>query len=954
MIRISPILRLLIYSVAVCLIFTGHLFAQSEDVKLSLDSPVESEIKGGETRFFSITLGSGKTGRIEIVQNGVDVSLAAINPKGDTFITSESPSGFFGDDLILVTSGEAGEYKISVTPADPRAKMGKFTILLKEVRPTTPEDTRINKASGEITKVAEAALVLKYKGTIQGKRDAVKNLREVERLSKIKKDRVWEGVAILQIGLIEEQLGELQNALDSYFSSLKIFRELDNQYFGSSAVNNIGAVYGKLGENEKAISYYSQALELQRDVGNRKSIGIFLNNIGNSYRLLGNYEQAEKFLRESLVIKREDKSIRGKRSVANTLNNLGATLIKRGKQDEGIAFMQQSLDMRREIKHNRGIANSLVTLGSAQRETGRKQEGYTNLSEGNLFANKVGDRQLEARSLYQLAVAERERGNLTLAIENVSKGLDLIEKIRGELVSSEIRYTYFSTVQDYYELYIDLLFSRFEKDKNEADVAHALEMSERSRSRSLVELLHEARVDFRKGINPANLAKLKDLQTEINSKYSDRQRILGGKPKPEQISKINNDINELNTAIQNLKIRIRRENPRYSDLTNVQTVSADEFQILLDEDTVLIEYKLGTKRSFMWLVTTENIEMYELPGRDIIENTARRFYDLTIENDRIKTKQREVLAEQLGKVLLPDAAKEIEGKRLAIVADGILQYVPYSALRAGQSQYLTEKNEIIVLPSASVLSQIRKNPGKTNPDRKTIAVFADPVFDKNDSRLSKESKPAAGSQNGELDRVLRDFKFGEELPRLLASRREANGISNLVNQDMRTLNTDFEADLENVETAGLANYQIVHFATHGLLNTSHPELSGLVFSLFDKEGRSQDGFLSLNNIYNLELSSDMVVLSACQTALGKDVRGEGLIGLSRGFLYAGSSRVIASLWKVDDAATAEFMERFYRNHLQKGLPAAKALQQAKIEMKNIRRYSSPFYWSAFTLLGDWE
>ncbi len=168
------------------------------------------------------------------------------------------------------------------------------------------------------------------------------------------------------------------------------------------------------------------------------------------------------------------------------------------------------------------------------------------------------------------------------------------------------------------------------------------------------------------------------------------------------------------------------------------------------------------------------------------------------------------------------------------------------------------------------------------------------------------------------------------------------------------MNTDFDASLENLDDAELSNYRILHFATHGLLNTKRPELSGLVLSIYDKKGKQQDGFLSLNDIYNLDLDSEMVVLSACQTALGKDVRGEGLIGLSRGFLYAGSKRIVASLWKVDDAATAEFMSRFYKNHLQNKMSASAALRQAKIEMKKIPRYKSPFYWSAFTLLGEWK
>ncbi len=938
----------------ICVLNSTH-FSQIQPVKLGLNNPIESTIKGGETQNFTVSLEADQTARVEIVQNGADVSLAAIDPSGETFIKSESPSGFFGEDLILVTAKEKGEYIVAVTPADPNAKTGKYTILLKEIRPTIPEDLEINKVSGQITKLADEALVLKFKGTIEGKRQALEYLRKVEELSKIKKDKVWEAIAILQGGLIYEQIGEFQNALDAYFKSVEIFRELGNRYYGGSAINNIGAVYMKLGDIEKAISYYTQALKIQREVGNRRSVGIYLNNIGNAHRLLGNYEKAEDFLRQSLVVKREDKSVRGKRSVANTLNNLGTVLIKQNKYEDGIGYMQQGLDLRREVKHNSGIANSFVNLGNAQWDSGKKQEGFENLKQGNLLANKVGDRQLEARSFYLLAVAEKDRGNLTEAIEYIRKGLDLIEQIRGEFVSSEIRYTYFASVQNFYEIYIDLLITRFEETRNKGDVALALQISERSRARSLIELLQEAKVNFKQGIDPNLLEKLKDLQTEINGKHSTRQRILSGKPKPDQVTKVNNEINELNTAIQSLKIKIRREHPKYADLTEGKTITVKEIQGLLDNDTVFLEYKLGEKRSFVWFITKDSLDVYILPQRAEIDRKARDFYNLITTNNKSDKAKQVKVSEELSNILLAPFVSKISKKRLAIIADGVLQYTAFSALQLPNSdKLLADENEIIVLPSASVLAQIRENSDSNKNYNKTIAVFADPVFDKNDPRIVKQKGSSVDLQNSLLKMTLRDFKSGQDLPRLLASRQEAKNITGFLPKDKTRLQTDFAANLENVEKSDLEQYRILHFATHGLLNTSNPEFSGLVFSLYDKNGKSQDGFLTLNNIYNLNLSSDMVVLSACQTALGKEVSGEGLIGISRGFLYAGSNRIVASLWKVDDAATAEFMKRFYRNHLQNKMPASKALQQTKIEMKKIKRYQSPYYWSAFTLLGDWK
>jgi CHAT domain-containing protein len=266
---------------------------------------------------------------------------------------------------------------------------------------------------------------------------------------------------------------------------------------------------------------------------------------------------------------------------------------------------------------------------------------------------------------------------------------------------------------------------------------------------------------------------------------------------------------------------------------------------------------------------------------------------------------------------------------------------------------LIEDNEIIVLPSAGVLAELRRNSKQTKAPEKAIAVFADPIFEERDPRLTI-AKGTLRMKSTELTAVLRDFNLGETLPRLVSSRQEAKSIANFVPANQAEMRMDFEATRANVTDKNMANYRILHFATHGLLDTAHPESSGLVFSLYDESGKPQDGFLRLNQIYNLNLNSDLVVLSACQTALGKDVRGEGLIGLTRGFMFAGAKRVVASLWKVDDAATAEFMRRFYQNFLQKKLSAAGALRQTQNEMRQIPRFRAAYFWAGFTIQGDWK
>jgi CHAT domain-containing protein len=186
------------------------------------------------------------------------------------------------------------------------------------------------------------------------------------------------------------------------------------------------------------------------------------------------------------------------------------------------------------------------------------------------------------------------------------------------------------------------------------------------------------------------------------------------------------------------------------------------------------------------------------------------------------------------------------------------------------------------------------------------------------------------------------------------SRREADAIKSLIPEKEVMLALGFRASVATATSPELSQYRYVHFATHGLLNSEQPELSGILLSSYDEFGKRQNGFLQLHDVYNLKLSADLVVLSACETALGKDIRGEGLVGLTRGFMYAGVPRIVASLWNVDDAATAELMGMFYKAMLTEGKRPADALRTAQVHMWRTNQWSSPYYWAAFTLQGEWK
>ena len=238
-----------------------------------------------------------------------------------------------------------------------------------------------------------------------------------------------------------------------------------------------------------------------------------------------------------------------------------------------------------------------------------------------------------------------------------------------------------------------------------------------------------------------------------------------------------------------------------------------------------------------------------------------------------------------------------------------------------------------------------------------VAVLADPVFSNNDPRVAaaRLGRPAPIEKDIPAVALRSGADSGlDGLRRLRFSRQEADAIARLAGTDGKLEAVDFAANRKLATSDELGQYRVVHFATHGIVNNSHPELSGIVLSLVDEKGQPQNGFLRLYDLYNLKLSADLVVLSACQTALGKEIRGEGLVGLTRGFMYAGAPRVIASLWQIDDRASAEFMKRFYEAMLGQNLRPSAALRAAQVSMSQDPRWHEPHYWAAFTLQGEWK
>jgi len=432
--------------------------------------------------------------------------------------------------------------------------------------------------------------------------------------------------------------------------------------------------------------------------------------------------------------------------------------------------------------------------------------------------------------------------------------------------------------------------------------------------------------------------------------------------------------------------------------TSASAPGRTEKEVPIDGGTLLLEYMLGEQSSVLWAVTSDSVKQYELPGRAVIEQAARRVTELltarlprdnetNLEAFKRATRSRSqfpAAAAELSQMILGPVAGDLGKKRLLIVADGALHFIPFAVLPAPRTDDQTKgrmsgqrraadrrdrqapnslilDHEIVNLPSASVLGMLQRRRQTRPVAQKLLALLADPVFERDDPRFTPESAGATTARQSD-GISLRSAAAISTIPgmqgrltRLRFARQEADHILAALSPEEREISLaafDFAASQELALSPELGRYRYLHFATHGFLDNERPELSGVALSLLDRDGRDKDGFLRLVEIYNLRLAAELVTLSACETGLGKQVNGEGIVGLTHGFLHAGASRVLVSLWKVDDRASARLMRRVYEGIFREKLSPAAALRKAQLSLRQDPATSDPFFWAAFVLHGE--
>lgn len=598
------------------------------------------------------------------------------------------------------------------------------------------------------------------------------------------------------------------------------------------------------------------------------------------------------------------------------------------------------------------------------------------------------------------------------ALGNYRDALKTIETLRsGSLRADESRTTFLATTKDVFDeagnAFAEMALlsatnpSEAMSGKALEYAAEAFRVAEQARARSLLDLLAETNASVTEGV-PADLLKRKqenlDRQQEIAEQLTGL--IVSADQPKKKPSELEDDLEKLQIEFDQIENQIRTASPKYASLTSNQPLTLAEVQQkVLDDQTVLLEYSLGTDASYLWAVSNKDVRLYKLPAKSTLEKLAtdlraqliperlqRRIVgiDVAVDASRgvgVASASEDAApfiaaANALYQAAVNPAANSIADKRLLIVADGVLNYVPFEALVSSpassdytSASYLLKTNEIVYAPSASVIGAIRQQT-RTTAARQML-IIADPVFNSNDARargvtaaagtgetrgLGIESAITDVTGKGAVATAESAKMQGLPLARLAGTRTEAEQISALAKTSGSTADTwlDLSASEENLEARDVTNYGVVHIATHGLLNAERPQFTGLVLSLVGN--KTEDGFLRTDEVFNLRLSTPLVMLSACETGLGKERRGEGVMGLTRAFMYAGAPTVGVTLWSVADKSTAELMTDFYKRYLGTRQPvaASAAMRDAQLAMIAGKKYSAPFYWAPFVLVGDWR
>jgi CHAT domain-containing protein/Tfp pilus assembly protein PilF len=990
--------------------------APAPPVRLEPGQKQDRPLAEKEIHPYLVRLEVGEYVRVVAEQRGVDLALRLRAPSGDLIAEVDSPTGTRGAERVSEVATVAGDYRFDVVGNVGTSK-GTYEIQIEQHQTATAADhqrvegervflegekLRRDKKQEEAIKSYERALALwKEAGDLGGQAAAIYSigwmkelldrgeeavklcgqaadlfrqagdttgqaqalnrygrllgrlgrfeearvpLEEAVRLFRAGTDPGGEAQALSNLASVHNRGGRFEQAVDAYRQLLTIWRQQGDRADEATTLHGLGVLYLEHGKLTEARDDFESALQIAEAIGDRSLTAVALNDLGDLDFRAERLSEARAQNEKALALFRD---LKDRRNQAITLNSLGIVLLKAGDREGAQTRFSESLKLFQALGDAQGAAMVTVHMGRVALAQGDAHHALDLGKEALAGFEKLSDRRGLGIAHYVLAQALLKLGQPDQALHEAEASQSLAERLRAETASLDLRAFYFSTRQHYWELYIDILMQLDQLHPNQGFAEKAFEADERRRARSLLDALREVRSQARQDVDPALLREEDEVRRQL-------ERATG----PEEID-------ELLAHLDRVRTRMREASPHLARIESSETLSLAKIrERLLDTNTLLLVYSLGEERSLLWEVTPTTLKAYSLPGREPIETAAQSARDVLARRLRPESNLRRTALAVLADLVLKPVASDLPNyRRLLIVPDGALQRVPFAALPdpgptsvAGRQPLLVEGHSIVYLPSASVGATLRnkRSAGPFHRPKPLIAVLADPVFDASDPRVHPGAAAPPPVSGDDLSRSMRDVGLAQ-LDRLLFTRREAESIQALWNRSGEVAPVfDFAANRDVLQDPSWLNAAILHFATHSLLDDRQPELSGLVFSRVGPDGAPRtDGFLRLLDIYGLNLKADLVVLSACETGAGKELRGEGLLGITRGFMSIGVPQLVVSLWKVEDQATAELMARFYRE-LFNGARPPEALQKAQISMLREPRWSDPALWAGFIFLGDYD
>lgn len=776
------------------------------------------------------------------------------------------------------------------------------------------------------------------------------------------KDKAGQAGSLIGLAQTEQRKGSWDDAIAFYLRAQDLVDEqAEPKRMGQIQTGLAEAANGS-GLPETGLLHFRHAEGYYQQTGAPYFIAYAVQGLGWSQYLLGNYDEAVQELNRSIGLVESDSP-----HAAQCHEYLGRVYIAKGEYETALEELEKSLDVYTRASNPRETARAWGLIGEIHQQQGRMEPAREYYQKAlNVFV-KLSDNLNQAAVLYALGRLELETGNYDPAENYLRQSIAITENVRRVSTSRDLMAAFSATVYARYQAYADCLMRKHEAQPDRGFDVTAFESSELARGRSLAELLRATQTNRVPGLEAELADEEKSLRQSLRVKEDYRVMLLSQNGKQAQLAALKDELSTLETKYKQVTETIRARYPAYDEMSRPTAWNLQQIQekILADDDTVLLEYSLGHDRSYVWAVTRTSIHTYKLPAESEINNAAQKVYELLASFDRKRSDELTAAVQTLSGLVLAPVSAELNKQHVIVVADGALNYIPFQILSpSNTSDPLVASAEVVNAPSASILGQLRGETAERRAPAKVLLAFGDPVFVTNFAQHSDSgaSVQVAALHPTETDRwpqALRDIDVSGDsfnpaaIEPLFYATRELANLRQVAGPET-SISTGFDATRESLASADLSQYAILHFATHGVLNPKRPEISGLFLSMIDREGKAQNGFVGLQDIYRLHAPVDLVVLSACRTGLGKDVRGEGLIGLTRGFMYAGASSVMASLWKVDDEATAELMKRFYANMLQGGMTPAAALRAAQNSIRQEPQWRSPRYWAAFTLQGEYR